>query len=304
MDVGAILSRSFELYKRNPNIILPHIIEYALDMLLVFVFVFFGAIVLLLTLGSLTLGSVMALMESPIPFLLITLAIFAILALFFIIMLLNAFAKAAVIGMVIEARKEGKTSLGTGIESAKRYGLPIIGYTLLITFVPIVFLGAAFFVGIMAAVFAVEMASGMGLVSIAFIIFFLLMFLLAYVIIYVLAIFTPQKIVVEKLGAIDGIKASFSFVRKYLTETVIYIGVAVALVTVTSIASMLFAVPGIVFENISQFISVFFTIIENIVSVALGLIVAPYLKAVKTLMVLEGGEKDESESAGVLQTPA
>jgi hypothetical protein len=302
MDVGAILSRSLNLYRRNPNLILPHLIEYMLDLLLIFIFAIFGAIILLLIVGSLTVGSVMSLLQGPTPILLISLVILAIVTFFFVALLLNAFARAAVIGMVVEANKDGKTSLGTGIESAKRHGLTIFGYTVAISVIPVVLIGAIVFTGVMAAVFLGEMGGhGTGLLSIAFIIFLVLSVLLAYVIIYVLALFSPQKIVIEGCGVIDGIKASFGFVRKYPTEVVIYIGVAAAVIVATSLASMIFAIPSIVFENIDHFIAVFFTIIDNIVSIALGLLVAPYLKAVKTLLVLEeGGEKSEVERAGVL----
>ena len=302
MDVGAILSRSLNLYKRNLNLILPHLIEYILDLLLLFVFAVLGAIILLTLLGSVTIGSVMSLMQGPTPFLLITFAIFAIVAFFFIALLLNAFARAAVIGMVVEAEKDGKTSLSTGIESAKKHGLGVFGYTLAISFIPVIVIGAIVFVGIMAAFFLGEMGGdGMGLVSIAFIIFLILLLLITYIIIYVLALFSPQKIVIEGCGIIDGIRASFGFVKKYPTEVVIYIGVAVAVVVVTSLASMLFAIPGIVFEYLSRFIAMFFTILENLFSITLGLLVAPYLEAVKTLMVLrEGGEESEVERTTVL----
>ncbi len=295
MDVGAILSRAFTLYKRNPVIILPHIIEYLLDIFLILIFAVLGAIILLSIIGSLTLGSVMALLYGPTPFLIIGFVIFAIVVFFFVALFLNAFAGAAVIGMVIEAQKGGKTSLTTGVESAKRHGLAIFGYTLAISFIPVVLIGAVVFTGIMAALFLGEVGgNGMGLLSIAFIIFLILALLLAYVIVYVLAMFSPQKIVIDGLGVIDGIKASSAFVRKYPTEAVIYIGVAFAIMIATSIASLIFAIPGIVFENIDQFISMFFTIVDNIVSIAVGLIVAPYLKAVKTLLVLEGDEKSEA----------
>lgn len=302
MDVGAILSRSLNLYKRNLNLILPHLIEYILDLLLLFVFAVLGAIILLTLLGSVTVGSVMSLMQGPTPFLLITFAIFAIVAFFFIALLLNAFARAAVIGMVVEAEKDGKTSLSTGIESAKKHGLGVFGYTLAISFIPVIVIGAIVFVGIMAAFFLGEMGGGgMGLVSIAFIIFLILLLLITYIIIYVLALFSPQKIVIEGCGIIDGIRGSFGFVKKYPTEVVIYIGVAVAVVVVTSLASTLFAIPGIVFEYLSRFIAMFFTILENIFSITLGLLVAPYLEAVKTLMVLrEGGEESEVERTPVL----
>jgi hypothetical protein len=300
MDVGAILSRSLNLYRRNLIIILPHVVEYALDFLLIIVFFIIGVIVLFMVLGSLTPTSIMSLMTGPEPFILIVLAIFAIFVLFTFAMVLNAFAKAAVIGMVIEAEREGKTSLSTGIESAKRHGLSIFGYTLAISFIPAIAIGAVVTIVIVLAILAGEMVGGgMEFVAIAFSVFFGILGLLAYIVIYVMALFAPQKIVVEKLGVIDGIRASFAFVKKYPTEAVIYVGVAVAVVAATSIVSMIFAIPGIIFEYINELIAVFFTILENIVSIALGLIVAPYLKTVKTLMILEGDEKDEDEGSPV-----
>ena len=172
MDVGAILSRSLNLYRRNPNIILPHVLEYVLDTLLILIFVVIGVIVLFMVLGSLTITSVMSLMAGPMPFLLITLAIFAIVVFFTFVMVLSAFARAAVIGMVIEAEREGKTSLSTGIESAKRHWLSIFGYTLAISIIPAVAIGAVVIIVMVAAIFAGEMVGGgMEFVSIAFAVF-------------------------------------------------------------------------------------------------------------------------------------
>jgi hypothetical protein len=302
MDVGAILSKSFNLYKRNPNLILPHLIEYILDMLLLFILIVIGVVVLLLALGSLSIASVMSLMQGPTPFLLIIFAIFAMVTFFLAVLVLSAFARAAIIGMVVEAEKNGKTSLGTGIESAKKHGLGILGYILAISFIPAIVIGAIVFVGAVGAIFLGEMGgSGTGLASIAFTIFLFLLLLIAFIIIYVLALFSPQKIVIENLGVIDGIKASFGFVKKYPTEVVIYIGVAFAVMVVTSLVSLVFIIPRIVFESMdSRFIAMFLQIFENLFSIALGLLVAPYLEAVKTLMVLQGDEKGEVERAPVL----
>lgn len=303
MDVGAILSKSFDLYKRNPNIILPHLLEYVLDAALVFILAVIGVIVILLALGSLSIASAMSLMQGPAPFLLITFVIFAFVVFFLFVLVLSAFARAAIIGMVVEAERAGKTSLGTGIESAKKHGLGILGYILAITFIPAIVIGAIVFAGTFAAFVLMGMGEGGtgALASIAFIIFLVFLFIIAYIIIYVLAMFSPQKIVIENLGVIDGIKASSGFVRGNVTEVVIYIGVAVAAVTITSLASMIFAIPSIIFEYLDQFISVFFTILENIVSIALGLLLAPYLETVKTLMVMEeGGEESEGEPTTVL----
>ncbi|MBU2559273.1 hypothetical protein KKA03_00080 [archaeon] len=286
MDVGAILSKSFDLYKRNPNIILPHFIEYVLDAALVFILVIIGVIVFMLALGSLSIASAMSLIQGPEPFLLIAFVIFTIAVFVLFVLVLNAFAQAAVIGMVVEANRVGKTSLSTGIESAKKHGLAIFGYILAITFIPAIVFGAII-VAVVVAMAVISAGTGMGLAQIALIIFIFSLLTLAFIIIYVMALFTPQKIVIENLGAIDGIKASFGFVKGNVIGVIIFIVVWIALLIGTSLASMIFAIPSIIFEYMDQFISVFFTILENIVSITLGLLLAPYIEAVKTLMALE-----------------
>jgi len=298
MDVGAILSRSFSLYRRNLKLILPHLVEYALDLLVLLIFGIFAGIVLVLVLGSITIGSITSLLYGPTPFLLITFAIFTIVALALIFMLFNACARAAIIGMVIEARKDGKTSLNTGIESAKKHGPGIFGYTLGISVLPVFVIGGAIvFVVVMAALLSGGIQAGpdLGFVYMAFIMFFILLCLAAYLIIYVLALFSPQKIVIEERGLVSGIKASFGFVRTHPTGVVIYIGVAVAAGFITGMISMLFAVPVIIFEYVDRFVAMFFQIFKNIVSIAIGLLIAPYFEAVKTLMVLEAGGDAENE---------
>ncbi len=304
MDIGAILSRSLSLYKRNLNLVLPHLVEYLLDLLVLLVFGIFAAIVLVSTLGSVNIASVASLLYGPPPFFLITYVIFAIVAFFLIATLFNAFARAAIIGMAIEARKDGKTSLDTGLKSAKKHGLGIFGYTLIVGIVPALVIGVIVFVGLFIAFVSVGMEAGpdFGFALLAFIIFFVLALLVGYIVIYVLALFSPQKIVIENCGLVDGIKASFGFVRNHPTEVVIYIGFAVAVGVITSLISMVFAVPGIVFELLdSRFTAMFFRIFENLASIIVGLLVAPYLETVKTLMVLEaGGKSNEVESSPVL----
>ena len=305
MDVGAILSRSFSLYRRNLNLILPHLVEYALDLLVLLISGLFAAIVLVLVLGSITVGSIMSLLSGPTPFLLIALAIFAIVALVLTAMFFNACARAAIIGMVIESRKDGKTSLNTGLKSARKHGLGIFGYTLAIVIIPAIVIGAIWFISaVLIAAFSpggMEAGFGTNFASITLIIFLTVLCIISYIIIYVLALFSPQKIVIEEHGIVGGIRASFGFVKEHPTGVVIYIGVAVAVAVITTLTSMLLGLPAIVFEYVDQFIALFFRVLENIVSIAIGLLVAPYLEAVKTLMVLEaGGEKNEVEESPVL----
>lgn len=304
MDVGAILSKSFNLYKRNLNLVLPQLIVFLIGVLLFIAFALVTALILLFVLGSLTITSIMSLVGGPIPFLFLAYLIFGFMALMLIMAVLGAHARAAVIGMVVEAEKTGKTTLKTGIESAKRHGLKIFGYTIAISFIPILVIGAIITAAVVVlAIISAGSGAGsyMGFASMAFIIFLVFLFLIAYVIIYVLAMFSPQKIVLENLGIIDGIKASFGFVKKYPTEVVIYIGVAFAVGVVTSLVSLAFIIPRIIFELMdSSFIAMFLQIFENLFSVAVGLIVAPYLEAVKTLLVLEGDNKNEVESPPVL----
>lgn len=304
MDVGAVLSRSLSLYRKNLNLVLPHLIEYALDLLVLLVFGVIAVIVLVSILGSLTIGSVTSILYGPTPFLLIGFVIFAISAIFLMSMLFNAYARAAIIGMAIEAGKDGTTSLNTGIKSAKKHGLGVFGYTLAISVVPVFVIGAI--ITAVVVVFAIISAGTGGLdtgfASIAIMIFFASISLAAYIVIYVLALFSPQKIVIEERGMFDGIKASFGFVKAHLTDVVIYIGVAFAVMVVMNLLSLVFTIPKVLFELMdSRFIAMFLQIFEFFFSIAIGLIVVPYLEVVKTLMVLdEGGTENEVEKPAVL----
>lgn len=304
MDVGAVLSRSLSLYRKNLNLVLPHLIEYALDLLVLLVFGVIAVIVLVSILGSLTIGSVTSILYGPTPFLLIGFVIFAISAIFLSFMLFNAYARAAIIGMAIEAGKDGTTSLNTGIKSAKKHGLGVFGYTLAISVVPVFVIGAI--ITAVVVVFAIISAGTGGLdtgfVSIAIMIFFASISLAAYIAIYVLALFSPQKIVIEERGMFDGIKASSGFVRKHPTGVVIYIGVAFAVMVVMNLLSLVFTIPKVLFELMdSRFIAMFLQIFEFFFSIAIGLLITPYLETVKTLMVLdEGGTENEVEKPAVL----
>lgn len=300
MDVGAILSKSFNLYRRNLVLVIPQLTATAISFLLFIAFALITALILLSILGSLSVLSIMSVLQGPAPFLLITYLIFGALALLLAGMVLGALARAAVIGMVVEAEKAGKTTIGTGIESAKKHGLKIFGYTIAISLVPGIVMMFVGFILVFISVFvisAVDMSGSTDLLFLAFFLFFFLFFIISYAIIYALALFSPQKIVVEGHGIIDGIKASFGFVKKYPTEVVIYIGVAFAVMVMTSLVSMAFIIPRVVFEMMdSRFIVMFLQIFEFFFSIAVGLIVAPYLEAVKTLMVMEEDKKDEGGS--------
>ncbi len=298
MDIGAVLSRSLSLYRRNLNLVLPHLIEYALCLLVLLVFGVIAVIVLVSILGSLTIGSITSTLYGPTPVLLIAFAIFAISAIFLSFMLFNAYARAAIIGMAIEAGKDGTTSLNTGIKSAKKHGLGVFGYTLAISVVPAFVIGVI----IVAILVAAFLSGGMGFAPLALAIFLALLCLAAYIVIYVLALFSPQKIVIEERGTVDGIKASFGFVKAHLTDVVIYIGVAFAVMVVMNLLSLVFTIPKVLFELMdSRFIAMFLQIFEFFFSIAIGLIVVPYLEVVKTLMVLdEGGTENEVEKPAVL----
>ncbi len=295
MDFGAVLSRSLSLYRRNLNLILPHLIEYVLDLLILFIFGIFAAIGLILSLGSFDFVSIMSLLSGPKPYILLTIAMIAISALYLIFLLLNSLSRAAVIGMVVEAKKDGKTCLNTGIKSAKNHGLQIFGYTLIVSFVPLLLLGIPAAIVMLALLSAGIGAVSSGFGSIALIIFMGLFVLIAYLIIYVLTLFSPQKIVILGLGPIEGIKSSFGFVKKNSTPVVIYIGLWVAVMILTSIFSMTLSVPGIIFSNLDQFVAMFFRILENIASMIIGLLIAPFLEAVKTVMALDAEDSIEGE---------
>lgn len=299
MDFGAVLSRSLSLYRRNLNLVLPHLIEYVLDLLILFIFGIFAAIGLILSLGSFDIASLMSLLSGPKPYILLTIAMIAISALFLIFLLLSSLSRAAVIGMVVEARKDGKTSLNTGIKSAKNHGLQIFGYTLIVSIVPLLLLGILTAFILLAFFLAGIEAGSSGFELIALIIFMGLFVSISYIIIYVLAMFSPQKIVILGIGPIEGITSSFGFVKKNPMPVVIYIGFWVAVMILTSIFSMILSVPGIIFSNLDQFIAVFFRILENITSMLIGLLVAPFLEAVKTIIALDsedsiGGEVEKS----------
>ncbi|MBN2251018.1 MAG: hypothetical protein JW724_02970 [Candidatus Altiarchaeota archaeon] len=184
--------------------VLVAIIAAAVCMVAVAV-VFFGALIVNIGGGGYPQGDYSAIYPAAIPFIL---ALAAVTALFIVVILLaNAFFASASIGMSAKALETGKTEAGDITYYGRRNMWQIFSASILMILINIA--GLLFFIPAIAALVA-----GFLNVAISFLVLGLVA-LIAYVTIAgLLLILTPYSIVAGDLGAVEGLRASYSTVMK------------------------------------------------------------------------------------------
>jgi hypothetical protein len=285
MDMGHIISASFSLYRRNLKFIIPHAVEYLLDIVAFGIFLIVAVIIIGLSLQSTSIYGLISSLQGANTFQLIAVLLFGALTFMFLSLFLNALARGAVINMAVEGYRSDRVSLSSAWEGARRYGVDIFGYLLIL---------GCFSVGLFLLSILPLLLNHLG------IFIFLVIFLaIIFTVVYVLTIFTPQTITVKGEGIIRGISESIKFVTAYKLEVLIYIALAAVIVILMTFISFLFSIPGILFAHVNEWLYMLSRVFQNIMAGIIGLIVAPYLEIVKTYMILEGGAY-EDKSKGLL----
>jgi hypothetical protein len=285
MDVGRILSDSLSLYKKNLKFILPHLVEYLLDIAMLLAFLAVVIVAIGVSIGSIAAGNLGSLLYEPSPFYILTFLIFGIVIMVLISIFFNACARGAIIGMAKEGYSQDRATLETGWESAKGFGPEIFVYLMFL----ILALGLLVSLGLLPMLFGHLM---MALLLIFF-------FGFGFLILYLLTLFAPQEIVIEGKGVIKGIIGSIWFVRANIVGVLIYVAVAIGITMFTGFLSFIFSLPALFFAKYGGVAYIFARVIQNLITGIIGLIVAPYLEIVKTLMVMEGS-RSEDKPEGIL----
>lgn len=295
MEFKQILAKSFRDYKNNPLFILPRFIELLADSLILLIFF------VIIVAAGLILGPVsyeaFILLNLKMPFYLIALGIIILSLAVFLLMLVSASVRAALINMAMGADMREKTTLQEGWIGVKNYAPRIFLY---FVFLVSVLLGMLGLTVILLTIFGD--GRGFGPI-IAF--FFLSFSIIGFLLVYLFTLFTPQEIAVRDTGVIDGLKASAAFVRGNFWTVGAYGGVIFALsLGVGFFISLIFFIINEV-TRYNSFLNLAAKIFHNILALTVGLIISPYFEIVKTYMVIQGethgrtGRDKEEKNEGI-----
>ncbi|MFQ5975258.1 MAG: hypothetical protein ACE5J5_02950 [Candidatus Hydrothermarchaeales archaeon] len=287
MGIEKAFKDSFHLFKDNLKFILPHFFEYVLDFALFIAFVIFAVLLIGVSLLRASFSSfqnpeALASHLGASGFFIVSLLILATLVLILATVIFSASSRTAIIGMAKEGLKLKKTSLSTGWINVKEHGLMVFGFIILlgIILIPLVFLG--FFPAIIVSFF-----NGSGFLRMASLFFSVLLSFLFVAIVYILIMFTPQCIVLESLGIIDGVKRSYAFVKNNVLLVLEYLVIAVVISIFVIVATSIGFLPLKFITRGSTLGGLVVKIFENLISLLAGLILTPYFEIVKTHMVFE-----------------
>jgi hypothetical protein len=274
IELREAFSRALYDCKESPVLLLPHLIEYLLDLGLILlgvlsVFVFLGA-----SFGPEVARGLLS-GRAPLP----PLGSLALLTLFLLSLLLlgaylNAAARGAVIAMGQELYGGEKTGWRTGLRGAKRFGLSILFFQVLLALL----LGSLLLLAFLP-LFLLLSSGGGGFLSLFLTVLTLLVAGVSGGALYVATLFTPQGIAAEGRGVLAGARLSLRFVSSNLGKVIGY-GVLVFLLFLslslfTSLSQRLLPLGGVGRQ-----------VYPAVLSVLAGLILSPYLETVKTYLVL------------------
>ncbi len=287
MGIVKSFKDSFHLFKDNPLFILPHLIEYILDIAILAVFGIFAMILIGVGIFRVILSSnqdpeTLLSHLGASGFLIVFILIFSFFILILVTTLLRASSRAAIIGIAEEGLASKKTSLNTGWLNVKKHSLKVVGFIILlwIIIIPLIFL--AFIPVILISLFI-----GNKFLMLASVFLSMLLTFLFLAVVYTLIMFTPQFIVLDSEGILDGVKRSYGFVKNNVLSVLGYIIIAIVISVFVYIAtSILFFPLHLIARNV-VLLRISAKIFENLFSILIGLILVPYLEIVKTHMVVE-----------------
>ncbi len=262
MELRAILSRALEDYKSNPVVVVPRLMEFLID----------GVVVLLVALMGMALfGYSFETSLSGLSFSTLALGFVSLSVAGLLLLMVTAAARAAIVAMALQAYMGHRALLSHGIEGVKANTHKL-------------FLYFVFLFGVLALLWVIIFTAVSLYPPIIF--FILPIGLLAFFSLYLLTFLTPQQIVVRECGVIDGIAASASFVVNNYRKVLGY-GLFVMF-----IALGIWLLPSAVFFIINEvtryhpFLNLAAGIFHSLLSLAVGIAVSPYLEMVKTYMVV------------------
>ena len=186
-DLGDVIRNGFDTYRHNLRISIPFLLG------LLLVSAMFIAVAILLLIGRFESEELM-----PLWILIFLLAIF-----------LGSIFLAGTVGMAREATTEGKTSLGTMWIEGKEHYIGIILTGLGLTLIAIVVIAT-----ISALIIVTPLFIGIDIVrSVINFLFVLLLMLTLFLFAMALGYIVPVSIVIDNLGAFEGIERGIGFIR-------------------------------------------------------------------------------------------
>lgn len=288
MDMGRIFSQSFHVYMRNLKIGAPFFVEYLLDMVAVVLFAFSVVLALSATLLSYRTmepeAALYQLLTGGIPdFRFLGALVFLSLLMVTFFLVIKGAARAATIAMACQAIGGQGADFARGIEGARKHGLAILGFLILLALL----MGAALFLPLFPVII-IGFAGATGETTGAFLtIFGILGSAVLALGVYLFTLFVPQEIVVRKTGVLSGIRESVEFVYSHLVDVIEYGMAALAISLV-----VLFVVPNlflpITLFSDSLFLNTALEILQALLSILATILLNGYLETVKTAMVMEG----------------
>ncbi len=286
------LSESYRLYRDNPAFILPHLLESILTIVVLLSAVFTIALAVGVHSGQAGIAeqSFIEAVERGGAGLVAIILLTALLSLF-IILLIKAAATVGVISMAEKGYKGEKTSFRSLAGPVKHHLLDMVLFWIAASLIFIVIFG-----GLLLAPAAFIAAAGPQTSIIAASLFFLLTFPLIAVIFYLAIMFTPQYIVVSGGGVKDSMKKSLSYLRSNTAAVLTYIAIYwVVNIFMIFIMLGLSLIPDVAFY-FGNFAGVVAELFFNLISIGIGLVVAPFFEMVKTGMIMDVSEKDTRTS--------
>ncbi|RMF90042.1 MAG: hypothetical protein D6733_04910, partial [Methanobacteriota archaeon] len=269
VSVEKALGDSLELYKKSPQLIVPHTVELFLD---IGVYISM-ALTILMAIGvhvtEVALSDPELLMSQIMSggLGLIFIILLTLLFSFFLISLFKAGSVAGVVAMAEAGFRGGRPTLAAGWEGAKKHTLPIFLFWIMVWLLSILIP--------LTALIPVAFAAILGLsetAAAAITLFALLTASAAALIFYATVMFAPQYMVVSDAGVTGSIKKSIDFVRRNKASVAVYIAVAVVFFFFFFLfISLLSIIPEILSET-SPFLSIFTSLLINLLSMVTSLL--------------------------------
>jgi hypothetical protein len=286
MELRVILSEALEDYKNNPVIVVPRVIEYLADgIILMSIGLFWVAVF-----GYSSLFTLTGFSFKTTALIFISLSFAGLM-----VMMVTAMARAAVVAMSLEVIKGNRASMEHAVQGIKASAHKIFLY----------------FVFLLAAVALVVVIAAMAMRASPSLLFLVMpLGMVAFFSLYLFTFLTPQQIVVRGCGVSEGITESAAFVINNYGKVLGYGFVVLALILSA------WLIPASIFFIINEltryhpFLNLAAGIFHSLLSLAIGIAVSPYLEIVKTYMVVgeihgrtgENKKEETERDAGESQT--
>ncbi|HII07506.1 MAG TPA: hypothetical protein HA349_09405 [Methanotrichaceae archaeon] len=233
-DLSDVIRNGFDTYRHNLKISIPFLLY------LLLISAIFIPIVILLLFGG--FGS-----EELMPLWILV---------FLLVMLSGFIFLAGAVGMAREATLEGNTTLGTMWTEGKKH------------YIRVILAEVGLFVILMICMFALLIplfiigdADGSVIIFLVFISVMIIFFLFAIALVYIV----PVSIVVDNLGAAEGIKRGIGFIRfntrDMLLISLLYLAASIAIelsvVIIIFVASAIFGFEDVIFSESEQYSDLF-----------------------------------------------